>query len=147
MAHTYSAQFIHVVFSTKARKNLIPTALQTMLGNYIAGIAQKLGFRVLAAGGISNHLHLLIALKPAIPLSVAVQKLKSNSSRWISQHGISFEWQSGYGAFSVSPSLLPTVAAYIANQEQHHRRRSFEDEFLTLLRKSGLSFDQDDALD
>lgn len=76
-----------------------------------------------------------------MPLAEALQKLKANSSRWMGEQGIPFAWQEGYGAFSVSPSLLPVIKAYIRDQEQHHRKWSFEDEFRLLLRKSGVTFD------
>ena len=76
-----------------------------------------------------------------MPLAEAMQKLKANSSRWLAEQGVSFAWQKGYGAFSVSPSLAETVKTYVRNQEEHHRRRSFDDEFLALLRKSGIEFD------
>ncbi|HKS76496.1 MAG TPA: transposase, partial [Terriglobales bacterium] len=78
-----------------------------------------------------------------MPLAEALQKLKANSSRWIRDHGIQFEWQEGYGGFSVSPSLLPVVKTYIENQEEHHRKWSFEDEFRLLLKKSGIAFDDE----
>ena len=73
--------------------------------------------------------------------SEAMQKVKANSSRWLGENGVRFEWQKGYGAFSVSPSLLPTVQAYIRNQEEHHKSRSFEEEFVALLKKSGVAYD------
>jgi putative transposase len=91
------------------------------------GIAENLGLKVLAAGGTSNHFHLLIGLPTSLTLAEVVQKLKANSSRWFEENGVQFEWQKGYGAFSVSPSLLTTVQAYIRNQEEHHHERSFEE--------------------
>jgi putative transposase len=74
-----------------------------------------------------------------MPIAEAVQKLKANSSRWMGEHGISFEWQKGYAALSVSPSLVGSVRTYVLNQEEHHRKRSFEEEFLSFLRKAGIS--------
>jgi REP element-mobilizing transposase RayT len=141
MSHTHAANFVHCVFSTKARRPLIPAELQERLYAYMIGIAHNLGLKILAAGGTSNHVHLLIALPPAMALAEAMQKLKANSSRWLGENGVEFEWQKGYGAFSVSPSLLPTVRAYIRTQAEHHRRRSFEEEFLTLLKKCGVAYD------
>jgi len=143
MPQTYSANFIHCVFSTKDRRSLIPADLNEKLYAYLLGIAKNLRITVLAVGGTANHVHLLIALPPTLPLAEAIQKLKANSSRWITQNGIPFEWQKGYGAFSVSPSLLNTVQTYIRHQPEHHRRRSFEEEFLILLRKCGVAFDAD----
>jgi REP element-mobilizing transposase RayT len=99
-----------------------------------------------AIGGTGNHLHILTTIPPTVRLAEAVQKLKANSSRWMGEQGIRFEWQKGYGAFSVSPSMLSTVKAYVENQEEHHRARSFEDAFLTLLRKSDVRFEERDVL-
>jgi putative transposase len=107
----------------------------------LVGIAGNLGFQILAAGGTSNHVHLLIGLPTSLTLSEVVQKLKANSSRWLGENALKFEWQKGYGAFSVSPSLLTTVQAYIRNQEEHHRKRSFEEGFRPLLDKSGVQYD------
>jgi putative transposase len=146
MSHTYSAQFMHVVFSTKDRRPLIPPELQTRLMAYVGGIMRKIGIGSVAIRGTTNHLHIVMKLPPLMPLAEAVQKLKANSSRWLGEQGVRFEWQKGYGAFSVSPSMLPVVSAYVANQEQHHRARTFEDEFVALLKKSGLSFDERKAL-
>jgi putative transposase len=96
---------------------------------------------MVAVGGRENHIHILIAPPATMPLAVAIQKLKANSSRWLSEQGLRFEWQKGYGAFSVSASLVETVKSYIRNQEEHHRKRTFEEEFLALLKKSGVACD------
>jgi len=141
MSHTHAANFVHCVFSTKERRDLIPTELQDRLYAYLIGIANNLGFKILAVGGTANHVHLLIGLPPSLTLSETLQKLKVNSSRWLGENNVEFEWQKGYGAFSVSPSLLITVQAYIRNQAEHHRRRSFEEEFRALLDKSGVAYD------
>ncbi len=141
MSHTHSANFVHCVFATKERRALLPAELQERLYAYLIGIADNLGFKILAAGGTSNRVHLLIVLPPALTLAEIVQKLKANSSRWLGGNRAQFEWQKGYGAFSVSPSLLPTVQAYIRNQGEHHKKRSFEEEFLVLLNKSGVAYD------
>jgi REP element-mobilizing transposase RayT len=141
MSHTHAANFVHCVFSTKERRNLIPAEMQERLHAYLIGIADNLGFKILAAGGTSNHVHLLIGLPASLTLAEVMQKLKANSSRWLGENGVRFEWQKGYGAFSVSPSLLATVQAYIRNQGEHHRKRSFEEEFRALLEKSGVAYD------
>jgi putative transposase len=138
MSHAHAANFVHCVFSTKGRLDRIPVELQEKLYAYLIGIAGNLGFSILAAGGTANHVHLLICLPPSLTLAEVVQKLKANSSRWF---GSGFEWQKGYGAFSVSPSLEAAVQAYIRNQEEHHRKRSFEEEFVVMLRKSGVAYD------
>ena len=141
MSHTYSQNYLHVVFSTKERRKLIGPSMQPKLWAYMAGIARNHDFLVLANGGIEDHVHLLIQLPPVLALAKAVSLLKSNSSSWTSEHGMQFRWQEGYGAFSVSASNLATVERYIANQEKHHRRRTFEDEFIALLKKHQIPFD------
>ena len=141
MSHVYMAYFAHCVFSTKGRHNSIPVELQAKLWAYLIGIARNLQITMIAVGGMPNHIHLLIAVPPAMALSVAIQKLKANSSRWMGEHGLTFEWQKGYAAFSVSPSSVETVVNYIRNQEQHHHARTFEEEFVALLRKAGINYD------
>jgi REP element-mobilizing transposase RayT len=141
MSHTYIANFVHCVFATKGRREIISVELQPKLFAYLAGIARNVGITLVAIGGTSNHVHLLISVPPTMALAEAVQKLKANSSRWMGEQGLSFEWQKGYGAFSVSSSLVETVRAYIRNQEEHHRKRTFEEEFLALLNKSGLNYE------
>jgi putative transposase len=146
VSHTYAAQFTHVVFSTKDRRDLIPVEVQPRLAAYVVGIVRKRGLEVLAIGGTGNHLHIVMKLSPNTRLAEAVQKVKANSSRWLSELGIKFEWQRGYGAFSVSPSMLRVVKAYVENQREHHRVRTFDEEFLALLRKSGVRFEECEAL-
>lgn len=143
MPQTYAANFVHCVFSTKERRDLIAESLQEKLYAYLLGIANHIGIILIAAGRTSNHVHLLIGVPPRVPLAEAVQKLKANSSRWLGEQGVSFEWQKGYGAFSVSPSLLSTVQGYIRNQKRHHQKRNFEEEFLLMLKKSGVAHDAD----
>lgn len=139
MSHTHAWVLVHVVFSTKERANLIPDIDE--LCRYVTGIAKAKKITLLAAGGVSNHMHLLIALNPVLPLSKAVQEIKGNSSRWLRERGVRFAWQEGYGAFGVSQSQKDVVAEYIGYQAEHHRKWSFEEEFMTLLRKSGASYD------
>jgi REP element-mobilizing transposase RayT len=141
MAHKFANVLLHVVFSTKERRNLIPPALQSKLWRYIDGIGVNRRIPVLAVGGMPNHIHLLIALPSDISVAKAVQTFKANSSRWIGEHNIRFAWQEGYGAFSVSASNLRRVKDYIKHQPEHHAKRSFEDEFIALLRKSGVAFE------
>ena len=141
MAHSYCNNLVHVVFSTKERKPLIPAERQEKLWSYFVGIGRNHDLPLLAAGGTENHAHLLFALDAMIPLAKAVQTFKANSSRWMGEHGIDFSWQEGYGAFSVSASQAPRVKDYIRNQAKHHRRRSFEEEFVELLKRSGIPYD------
>jgi REP element-mobilizing transposase RayT len=139
MAHTYASNFIHCIFSTKDRRPLIPPARKTELYAYMGGIARGEGFSLIAAGGTDNHIHLLFELPASTSLARAVQKLKGGSSRWM---GKGFAWQEGYGAFSVSPSQIEVVQEYIRNQEKHHRKRSFEQEFVALLHNCGIAYDE-----
>jgi len=138
MAHTYSQNLVHCVFSTKERKPLIRPERQEQLWAYLFGIAKNEGLNLIATGGTANHVHILLALPPVVTLAQAVQKIKGNSSRWM---GARFSWQEGYGAFSVSASQLSTVNAYIKNQAEHHKKRTFEEEFIALLKKYGLEYD------
>lgn len=145
MAHKFPNILIHLVFSTKDRAKIIPNALFPRLAKYFAGIGRNHGIPVLAAGGVSDHVHLLIVLPSNMSTARAVQVLKANSSRWIRQHGIMFSWQEGYGAFSVSTSTKEIVVNYIEHQTEHHRVRSYETEFELMVRKSGMRFDAIEA--
>jgi REP element-mobilizing transposase RayT len=107
----------------------------------MAGIGRNHGFLVLANGGMEDHVHLLIQLPPVLALAKAISLLKANSAKWMTEHGMAFTWQQGYGAFSVSASNLSPVERYIANQERHHRKMSYEQEFEGLLRKHRIPFD------
>ena len=140
MAHSYSRTHIHLVFSTKDRRNFISKELQPLLWAYIAGICKNHEMIAVAIGGTENHVHILFHLSPKLALAKAVQLLKGNSSKWIGEQGIEFAWQEGYGAFSVSSSNLDQVAVYIRNQEAHHRKFSFEEEFRALLKKHGVEY-------
>jgi len=133
MPHSYIASFFHVVFSTKGRTQLIRADLQPRLWDYLAAIARNHGIRVLAVGGMDNHVHVLLVLPADAKLVDVVRTLKCNSSRWLHERKPVFAWQEGYGAFSVSPSHVERVRRYIANQEHHHRRLSFDDELMAML--------------
>ena len=110
------------------------------------GICKNTGIERLAVGGTTDHIHILISLPADKRLSEAVRDMKANSSRWISETNRGFSWQNGYGAFGVSASQVPAVKEYNRNQDEHHRKRSFEEEFLALLRKSGVDYDPKYAL-
>jgi putative transposase len=141
MAHSYSRNHIHLVFSTKKRRNSIPKDWLARLWAYIAGICKNYEMIAVAIGGTENHMHILFHLPPALALAKAVQLLKGNSSKWMGEQGIDFGWQEGYGAFSVSSSNLDQVTSYIRNQEAHHRKFSFEEEFRALLKRHGVDYD------
>lgn len=133
MSHSYCSNYIHIVFSTKDRRPNIDNPSRTW--KYIGGIAKDLRCETLAIGGMPDHLHALISLHPDVKLAKAINAMKVHSSHWMKSRVPSFAWQRGYGAFSVSASNLDAVIKYIDNQEQHHSKRTFETEFLQLLRK------------
>ena len=141
MSHSYVQNHLHVVFSTKEREKLIAKSMQPRLWSYMAGIARNHDFLVIANGGMEDHVHLLILLPPILTLAKAINFLKTNSSKWMSEHGARFAWQQGYGAFAVSKSNIAAVVRYIDEQERHHRKMSFEDEFIGLLKKHGMEYD------
>jgi putative transposase len=142
--HTLSNIFtkchVHVVFSTKHRQEIISDQAQPRLWAYMAGICKNHQIIALEIGGTEDHVHLLFHLPPTLALSKAVLLLKSNSSKWMNEAGTLFAWQEGYGAFDVSASNLESVAIYIRNQKEHHRKMSFEDEYVALLNKHGIGF-------
>jgi putative transposase len=141
MSHTFAKNHLHVIFSTKERRKSIPKDIQPELWSYMAGICKNQQMAAIAIGGTDNHSHVLFHLPQTLTLSKAVQALKANSSKWMNEQGMRFAWQEGYGAFSVSVSNTPVVVNYIRNQEKHHHKISFEDEYLALLKKHGIQFD------
>jgi len=147
MSHSYAQNHIHLVFSTKNRLKLISKDLQPRLWAYVAGICKNQNMLAFAVGGIEDHIHVLFRLPPAITLVRAVTLIKSNSSKWIGEKGIKFAWQEGYGAFSVSSSNVSRVIKYIDNQGAHHRKFTFEQEFIAMLKKHGISYDPKHAFD
>ena len=147
MSHSYAQNHIHLVFSTKDRLKLVPKAVQPALWAYIAGICKNHGMLAFAVGGMSDHAHVLFRLPPTITLARAVSAIKANSSRWMGKQVKTFDWQKGYAGLSVSSSNIPAVIRYIDNQEAHHRKRSFEQEFIALLKKHGIAFDPKHVFD
>jgi putative transposase len=141
MAHTFTKNHLHVVFSTKQRIKLIAPDIQERLWQYLTGICHNIELIPVAIGGMNDHAHMLFHLPPSRSLGDAMRLLKTNSSKWMNEHRKGFGWQEGYGAFAVSASNLPKVVSYIHNQEMHHRKMSFEEEYLELLRKHGVEFD------
>ncbi len=139
MPHTYSSVLVHCVFSTKGRRNLIREP--RLLWRYLAGIGRAKQIPLVAAGGTANHVHLLLDLPPTMYLAHAIQQLKGNSSHWLNDAKTPFAWQQGYGAFAIGESQRANVLAYIANQEEHHRKWTFEQEFISLLRKYRIEYD------
>ncbi len=144
MPSTYSNLFFHVVLSTKERVGLLNRNLRERLFPYISGIANKNNFKTLVVGGTDDHIHTLLSLKPETPISKAVQLIKGGSSKWLHDNFSDlniFSWQEGYGAFTVSISQIDVVKNYIANQEEHHKKMSFEEEYLVLLKRNNIDFD------
>jgi REP element-mobilizing transposase RayT len=141
MAHTYAQNVVHIVFSTKDRRKLIPKDFQPRMCSYLAGICKNHGIIAPAVGGTDDHIHLLIQLSPSLSLAEVVLAVKSNSSRWANGEGHKFAWQQGYAAFSVSASSVPKVVRYIQNQESHHKKMTFDAELVALLKKHGVEFD------
>lgn len=141
MSHSYAQNHVHLVFSTKNREKFLERNFLPRLWSYTAGICKNHDLLTFAVGGMEDHIHLLFRLPPTMALAQAVTLVKSNSSKWIKEQSRKFAWQEGYGAFSVSSSNLGSVIKYIDNQEAHHRKISFEDEYIALLKKHGVAFD------
>ena len=129
MPNTYSQIYLQVVFSVKRRQNLIQKHWREELYKYICGIVNGKDQKVYAIGGVEDHIHILISIKPNIALSDLVRDIKANSSKWINERGFvngKFQWQEGFGAFSYAHAQLDNVIVYINNQEQHHRIKTFK---------------------
>jgi len=145
MANTYTQIYIHIVFAVRARQNLIQPQHKDELQKYMTGIVSAQGQKLVAINNLPDHFHLLIGLKPTMALSDLVQDIKAGSSgfinkrRWINGR---FEWQEGFGAFSYSHSQLTTVIRYIQNQERHHARITFQEEYREMLRKFNVVHDE-----
>jgi putative transposase len=144
MTHTFTRQLLHIVFSTKERRPLLTAERRPRMFGYLRSVADDHGVTVPALNGVEDHVHLLIDLPPVLGTAEFMTKLKSNSSRWFRRqfHQPEFRWQRGYGAFSVRPSKLSEVQAYIDRQEEHHARTSFEDELRRIVQNHGLEFDE-----
>jgi putative transposase len=145
MPSTHTYLLYHIVFSTKCRIPLITNNLQEELYRYIGGIIRAEGGVALEIGGINDHIHLLTKFKPAISVSEMLSRIKANSSKWANVTKMKlrkFGWQEGYSAFSVSESLVDAVAKYIRGQEEHHHNQTFHDEYVALLRRHGIEYDE-----
>jgi len=132
---------VHVVFSTKDRRDLIPFGLEPRLFGYISGIISNNKGRMIIAGGTANHIHLLISIG-RIDIGELIGDIKRDSSKWMKQYVLDFYWQRGYGAFSIGQSQVPSVVRYIANQKEHHDEQSYRDEFRALCRKYEVEIDE-----
>lgn len=144
MPSTHLSLHYHLVFSTKERRNFIDPAWRERLHAYLGGATRTLDAIPEAIGGTGDHVHLLIGLRATHCLADVLRDLKSASSEWVHQEirMAIFAWQEGYGAFTVSASSRQRVAQYIRNQEEHHRKRTFQEEYRELLEKSGVAFEE-----
>ena len=145
MANTYTQIYIHVVFAVQERACLIKSEWREELFKYIAGILKNQGIKLIAIGGVEDHIHILFGLNPKIALSDLVRDVKANSSKLINEKGFvrgKFYWQEGFGAFSYSRSQIDTVAKYVLNQEKHHANKSFKAEYIDLLDRFNVDYDE-----
>ncbi|MBP3957078.1 transposase [Gemmata sp. G18] len=142
MAQTYTRLLYHIVFSTKNREPWIDPAWRAELYAYIGGLVRNRKGELLEIGGVSGHVHLLLRLAADRSVSDVVRDINANSSGWLHDRNVMpFAWQDGYGAFTLSPSAIPGVIAYINNQEEHHAGHTFRDEFLGMLTENGAQYD------
>ncbi|MFO0950170.1 MAG: IS200/IS605 family transposase [Isosphaeraceae bacterium] len=145
MPQSLSSVLVHLIFSTKHREPLIIEAVEPALHAYLAGALRAMGCPALAVGGMPDHVHALFLLARTTSISQVVEGLKTESSKWVKTQGPSyraFHWQAGYGAFSVSPSRADETRSYIENQKEHHRVRSFQDEYRAFLKRHQIEFDE-----
>jgi putative transposase len=145
MLQSLSKVIVHIVFSTKDRVAWLDRDVRPRIHTHIATICRDLNAEALRVRGVANHLHIIMTLPRALSQSEMIETVKKTSSKWIK--GLDskyrqFHWQRGYGAFSVSPSQLHSVLEYVRNQEEHHRTRSFQEEYREFLRKYGVEFDE-----
>ncbi|MCR4318780.1 MAG: IS200/IS605 family transposase [Candidatus Brocadiaceae bacterium] len=145
MANTYINILVHAVFTTKNRESWLSSLLRERLYTYICGMARGIGLKVLCIGGTDNHIHILLSLNSTTSIAKAIQLIKGGSSKWIHEtfpEQKLFSWQEGYGAFSIGISNVDETRQYIENQEKHHSKESFCDEYLKFLRKNNIDFDE-----
>jgi len=145
MGHTYSNILVHIVFSTKERLQLITSDIRSDLHSYMGGIAKEIQATPLQIGGVKDHVHLLLKISHASSVAELVRTIKTNSSRWLHEKSRAyslFAWQEGYGVFSVSESKASAVISYIAGQEEHHKKVSFQDELLEFLKANKIDYDE-----
>ena len=145
MANTYTCLHYHAIFSTKNRERWIAPALEDRIWSYLAGIATQNNLKPILVGGVDDHIHFLFSMPPSISVSEALKKIKGGSSAWVKDtfpELRAFGWQDGYGAFSVSKSQIPEITDYIGGQREHHRARTFQEEYRALLDKHEIQYDE-----
>jgi REP element-mobilizing transposase RayT len=143
MANTYTQIHIHFIFAVKFRQGLIQKEWKDRLYQYIIAIVKNNGHKMLIINGMPDHVHLLIGLRPEQSISDLMKEVKSNSSKWINEQNFikgKFAWQEGYGAFTYSKSQLPRLISYIENQEEHHRKKTFQEEYLRILEEQKVEY-------
>jgi putative transposase len=145
MPHTYTNVLVHIIFGTKDRRPCIDANLRARLFAYMGGALPEIGAAPLIVNGTDDHTHQLVGVPAARSVSDVVRIMKANSSKWVHEEfpdQFAFAWQSGYAAFSVSQSNLEAVRQYIADQEEHHRTMSFQEEYVAFLKRHGIAYDQ-----
>jgi putative transposase len=145
MANTYTQIHVQFVFAVKYRNGLIIPSLKEELYQYISGIIKHHNHKLLAINGMPDHIHIFIGMRPTQSISDLMQDIKGSSSKWINEKKflkVKFEWQEGYGAFSYSKSHVDNVINYIKNQEEHHKKESFRDEYLNILNRFEVDYDE-----
>jgi REP element-mobilizing transposase RayT len=145
MPQSLSLVLVHIIFSTKDRRPYLDPTVRPELHAYLATVTRNAGCEAFRVGGVADHVHLAVRLTRTITISELVESLKTSSSRWLkpqSPHLRDFSWQRGYACFSVGPSDLDSLRAYIEAQEEHHRTRTFQDEFRLFLKKYGVKYDE-----
>ena len=145
MGNTYTQIHIHAVFAVKFRNALLAKEWRDKLYQYMGAIINGQGHKTLAIGGTANHVHLLFGLRPEQSLSSLMLRLKRETSEWINKEGLTpcqFRWQEGYGAFTYAKSSIPNVVNYILNQEAHHAKKPFREEFVGMLKENGVEYDE-----
>lgn len=145
MGQSLVKNYLHIVFSTKYRQHLIDDEIELELHSYLGGICNRLECQVIIVGGFTNHIHILCRMSKKIALMKLMEELKSHSSKWIKTKGDKYQnfyWQDGYGAFSVNPSQVDRVVNYIANQKEHHGKKTFKDEYVAFLKKYEVEYDE-----
>jgi len=143
MANTYSQLYVQIVFAVKGRQNLISKKWKNEIYKYITGIITNQKQKLIAINGMPDHIHILVGIKPNIPLSDLVRDIKSSSSKFINEQkwiNGKFEWQTGFGAFSYGHSQLTNVIKYIEDQEEHHRTKTFKEEYMAFLKLFNIDF-------
>jgi len=145
MGQSLVKNYLHIVFSTKHRQPLINDAIEHELHAYLGGICKNLECHPIKVGGHVDHIHILCMLSKKIALMKLLEEVKSHSSKWIKTKGdefANFYWQDGYGAFSVNPSEVEAVINYIANQKEHHSKKTFQDQYRVILKKYQVDYDE-----